>query len=82
MKDWLSGATNVGKLNWVELLPYIRRLMHDTPGISGYSPHKLVFNRDRHMAGYRMREQRTRLELRRHGAQPLQLLALVYLDIS
>ena len=25
--------------------------MHDTAGTSGYSPHKLVFNRDRHMAG-------------------------------
>ena len=51
MKDWLSRATDGGRLNWVELLPYVRRLMHDTPGISGYSPHKLVFNRDRHMAG-------------------------------
>ena len=38
-------------MNWVELLPYVRRLMHDTPGISGYSPHRLVFNRDRHLAG-------------------------------
>ena len=40
-----------GRQNWVELLQYVRRLMHDTPGISGYSPHKLVSNRDRHMAG-------------------------------
>ena len=46
-----GGHTDGGRLNWVELLPYVRRIMHDTPGISGYSPHKLVFNRDRHMAG-------------------------------
>ena len=39
------------RLNSVELLPYVRRLMHDTRGISGYSPRKLVFNRDGHMAG-------------------------------
>ena len=28
----------------------MQRLYHDTPGISGYSPHKLVFRRDRHLA--------------------------------
>ena len=31
LKDWLSRATDGGRLNWVELLPYVRRLMHDTP---------------------------------------------------
>ena len=51
MKDWLARATDGGRLKCFELLPYVRRLMHDTPGISGDSPHKLVFNRDRHMAG-------------------------------
>ena len=40
-----------GRLNWVQLLTYVRRMMHDTPGISGYSPHRLVFDRDMHMAG-------------------------------
>ena len=38
-------------MNWVEALPFVQRLYHDTPGISGYSPHKLVFGRDRHLAG-------------------------------
>ena len=50
LKDWLSRATDGGRLNWVEFLPYVRRLMHDTPGISGYSPHRLVSNRHRHLA--------------------------------
>ena len=38
-------------MNWVEALPFVQRLYHDTPGISGYFPHKLVLGRDRHRAG-------------------------------
>ena len=38
-------------LTWVEALTFVQRLYHDTRGGSGYSPHKLVFGRDRHLAG-------------------------------
>ena len=34
-----------------ELGEGVQRLYHDTPGISSYSPHKLVFGRDRNLAG-------------------------------
>ena len=37
-------------MNWMEALPYVQRLYQDSLGISGYSPHKLVFGRDRHLA--------------------------------
>jgi len=51
LKNWLSRVGATSSMNWVEALPYVQRLYHDTPGISGFSPHKLVFGRDRHMAG-------------------------------
>jgi len=51
LKDWLGRATDSGKRNWMEVLPSVQRLYHDTPGISGYSPYRLVFGRDRHLAG-------------------------------
>ena len=50
-KDWLGCVTATSGMNWVEALPFVQRLYHDTPGPSGYSPHKLVFGRDRHLAG-------------------------------
>ena len=50
-KDWLGRVTATSTMNWVEALPFVQRLYHDTPGISAYSAHKLVFGRDRHLAG-------------------------------
>jgi hypothetical protein len=32
-------------LNWVELLPVALRLLHNTPGKTGYSPHEILFGR-------------------------------------
>ena len=43
--------TATSSINWGEALPFVQRLYHETPGISGYFPHKLVFGRDRHLAG-------------------------------
>jgi len=51
LKSWLSRVTASTNMNWVDALPYVQALYHDTPGISGYSPYKLVFGRDRHLAG-------------------------------
>ena len=38
-------------LNWVEALPRVLRVYHDTPGESGFSPYQIVFGRDRNLAG-------------------------------
>ena len=50
-KDWLGRVTATSSMNWVEASPFVQRLYHDIPGISGLSHHKLVFGRDRHLAG-------------------------------
>ena len=38
-------------INWVEALPRVLRVYHDTRGESGYSPFQIVFGRDRFVAG-------------------------------
>lgn len=35
----------------MEQLPWVRRVYHDTPGLTGYSPYEIVFGRKRHEAG-------------------------------
>ena len=35
LKDWLGRVTASTKFNWVDAPPYVQRLYHDTPGISG-----------------------------------------------
>ena len=40
-----------GTVNWVEALPRVLRIYHDTPGESGISPYQIVFGRERHLAG-------------------------------
>jgi hypothetical protein len=39
------------KVNWVEALPRVLRMYHDTPGESGFSPYQVVFGRERYLAG-------------------------------
>ena len=39
------------KVTWVELLPQLLDRLHDTPGISGYSPYEILFGRERPIAG-------------------------------
>ena len=39
------------KINWVEALPRVLRVYHNTPGESGLSPFQIVFGRDRYEAG-------------------------------
>ena len=39
------------KLNWVEALPRVLRVYHNTPGESGLSPFQIIFGRDRYEAG-------------------------------
>ena len=39
------------KLNWVEALPRILRIYHDTPGESGLAPFHMLYGRDRNLAG-------------------------------
>ena len=39
------------KVNWVEALPRVLRMYHDTPGESGISPFQVVFGRERNLAG-------------------------------
>ena len=36
--------------NWLELLPRVLNVIHDTPGESGLSPYQILFGRDRHTA--------------------------------
>jgi hypothetical protein len=50
-KSWLSRLTDGGRKNWVEYLPLVRRLYHDTPGITDHSPYQIVFGRTRLMEG-------------------------------
>ena len=39
-------------LSWVELLPRVLRIHHDTPDpVTGLSPHQIVFGRDRVLGG-------------------------------
>ena len=38
-------------INWVEALPRVLRVYHDTRGESGYSPFQIVFGRERFVAG-------------------------------
>ena len=38
-------------INWVEALPRVVRIYHDNPGESGVSPFKILFGRDRNLAG-------------------------------
>ena len=40
-----------GPISWVEALPRVLRLYHDTPGESGVSPYQIVFGRERPLAG-------------------------------
>ena len=39
------------QLNWVEALPRVLQIYHDTPGESGVSPFQFMFGRDRNLAG-------------------------------
>ena len=39
------------KVNWVEVLPRVLRMYHDTVGESGMSPFQIVFGRERNLAG-------------------------------
>jgi hypothetical protein len=43
---WLESG-----INWVEALPRVLRVYHDTRGESGYSPFHIVFGQDRFVAG-------------------------------
>lgn len=38
-------------INWVEALPHVLRVYHDSPGESGFSPFELTFGRERFLAG-------------------------------
>ena len=38
-------------LNWVEALPRVLRVYHDSPAECGYTPFQMVFGRDRNLAG-------------------------------
>ena len=40
-----------GKINWVEALPRMLRIQHDTVDETGISPYLAVFGRDRNLAG-------------------------------
>jgi len=40
----------VKEASWVELLPTVLRVIHDTPGESGLSPYEIVFGRHRPLA--------------------------------
>ena len=37
---------------WVELLPHVLDVIHDTVGESGYTPYQIVFGRERPMSGF------------------------------
>ena len=39
------------KVSWVEVLPQLLDRLHDTPGVSGYSPYEILFGRERPLAG-------------------------------
>ena len=34
------------KMNWVEGLPRVLRIIHDTPGEAGLTPYEIVFGRE------------------------------------
>ena len=38
-------------INWVEALPRALMIIHDTPGVDDFSPHKIVFGRERNLPG-------------------------------
>ena len=50
----LRKAWIVDHPNWVEALPHILRVYHDSPGESGHSPFELMFGRERFTAGVPM----------------------------
>jgi len=51
LKDWMSRFKETDDRNWVECLPVVRQLYHDTPGITGFSPYEIVYGRTRHDGG-------------------------------
>ena len=50
IKAWLTRVCQ-GDKNWVEYLPHVRQLYHDTAGLSGLSPYQIVSGRERQNAG-------------------------------
>ena len=40
-----------GKRNWVECLPLVRQLYHNTPVITGSSPYEIVYGQTRRDCG-------------------------------
>ena len=50
-KNWLTRATNGEEGNWVEALPLVRRMYHDTPGLTGQTPYQIVYGRTRLLPG-------------------------------
>ena len=50
IKEMLQRVCENGE-TWVEMLPSVRRVYHDTPGPTGLSPYEIVYGRQRHEAG-------------------------------
>ena len=51
LKDLMRKVHTEKQVNWVEALPRVMRIYHDTPGESGLSPFEIVFGRPRNIAG-------------------------------
>ncbi len=49
--EFYAAALGESGINWVEALPRVLRVYHDTRGKSGYSPFQIVFGQDRFVAG-------------------------------
>ena len=47
LKDWMARFLVDDERNWVECLPAVRQLYHDTPGVTGYSPYEIVYGQTR-----------------------------------
>ncbi len=45
-------------VNWVEALPRALHFIHDRPGEGGFSPHQLLFGREKNLAGLPFRTER------------------------
>ena len=50
IKEMLQRVCENGE-SWIEMLPWVRRVYHDTPGPMGLSPYEIVYGRQRHEAG-------------------------------
>ena len=50
-KTWLRKILDEEHFYWVESIPYVLEKYRGTPGVSGFSPHEIMYGRQRPLGG-------------------------------